>query len=96
MKYLERDFTYWSWPVNRLSDQVDAAPLMISERLIDVHADYRGQTMEAIGQFRSYNRHEGLKNRLVLSIFVTEVSFMESFTDYTKTNQIFLDGFICQ
>ena len=82
--------------VNRLSDQVDVIPLMISERLIDVHADYRGQTMEAIGQFRSYNRHEGLKNRLVLSIFVREFSFMEYFTDYTKTNQIFLDGFICK
>ena len=82
--------------VNRLSDQVDVIPLMISERLIDVHADYRGQTMEAIGQFRSYNRHVGLKNRLVLSIFVREFSFMESFTDYTKTNQIFLDGFICK
>ena len=80
--------------VNRLSDQVDVIPLMISERLIDVRADYRGQTMEAIGQFRSYNRHEGVKNRLVLSIFVREFSFMESFTDYTKTNQIFLDGFI--
>ena len=82
--------------VNRLSDQVDVIPLMISERLIDVHADYRGQTMEAIGQFRSYNRHEGIKNRLVLSIFVREFAFMESFTDYTKTNQIFLDGFICK
>ena len=82
--------------VNRLSDQVDVIPLMISERLIDVHADYRGQTMEAIGQFRSYNRHVGLKNRLVLSIFVRVFSFMESFTDYTKTNQIFLDGFICK
>ncbi len=82
--------------VNRLSDQVDIIPLMISERLIDVHADYRGKTMEAIGQFRSYNRHEGLKNRLVLSIFVREFTFMESFTDYTKTNQIFLDGFICK
>lgn len=82
--------------VNRLSDQADIIPLMISERLIDVKQDYRGQTIEAIGQFRSYNRHEGTKNRLVLSIFVREYSFMEEFTDYTKTNQIFLDGFICK
>ena len=82
--------------VNRLSDQADIIPLMISERLIDVKHDYRGQTIEAIGQFRSYNRHEGTKNRLVLSIFVREYSFMEEFTDYTKTNQIFLDGFICK
>ncbi|MFQ9509665.1 MAG: single-stranded DNA-binding protein [Lachnospiraceae bacterium] len=82
--------------VNRLSDQADVIPLMISERLIDVHADYRGQTIEAIGQFRSYNRHEAMKNRLVLSVFVREVVFMEKFTDYTKTNQILLDGFVCK
>ena len=82
--------------VNRLSEQADTIPLMISERLIDVTKDYRGCTMEASGQFRSYNRHEGTKNRLVLSVFVREVRFMEEFTDYTKTNQIFLDGYICK
>ena len=82
--------------VNRLSDQEDRIPLMISERLIDVTADYRGQTLEAAGQFRSYNRHEGSKNRLVLSVFVREIRFLEEFTDYTKTNQIFLDGYICK
>ena len=47
--------------VSRLSDQVDVIPLMISERLLDVSKDYRGMTMEAIGQFRSYNRHEGAR-----------------------------------
>ena len=82
--------------VSRLSVQADVIPLMISERLIDVTRDYRGCTIEAIGQFRSYNRHEGSKNRLVLSVFVREVRFMEEFTDYTKTNQIFLDGYICK
>ena len=51
--------------VNRLSEQADIIPLMISERLIDVTKDYQGCTMEASGQFRSYNRHEGTKNRLV-------------------------------
>ncbi len=69
---------------------------MISERLLDVKEDYIGCTVEAIGQFRSYNRHEGIKNRLVLSVFVREIHFMEKFTDYTKTNQIFLDGYICK
>lgn len=82
--------------VNRLSDQEDIIPLMISERLIDVTKDYQGQTLEASGQFRSYNRHEGSKNRLVLSVFVRELRFLEEFTDYTKTNQIFLDGYICK
>lgn len=82
--------------VNRLSEQADVIPLLISERLIDVNKDLRGCTIEATGQFRSYNRHEGAKNRLVLSVFVREVNFMEGFTDYTKTNHIFLDGYICK
>ena len=82
--------------VNRLSDMVDIIPLMISERLVDVTKDYRGRKIEVSGQFRSYNRHEGTKNRLVLSIFVREIHFLEEFTDYTKTNQIFLDGYICK
>ena len=82
--------------VSRLSEQADVIPLMFSERLMDVTRDYRGCTIEADGQFRSYNRHEGVKNRLVLSVFVREVQFLEEFTDYTKTNQIFLDGYICK
>ena len=82
--------------VSRLSEQADVIPLMVSERLMDVTRDYRGCTIEADGQFRSYNRHEGVKNGLVLSVFVREVQFLEEFTDYTKTNQIFLDGYICK
>mgnify|MGYP001178017139 FL=1 len=82
--------------VKRLSGQADIIPLMVSERLIDVHENYIGCTIEALGQFRSYNRHEGVRNRLLLSIFVREVHFMDEFTDYTKTNQIFLDGYICK
>lgn len=82
--------------VNRLSDQVDVIPLLISERLINVKENYIGRTVEAAGQFRSYNRHDGVKNKLVLSVFVREITFREEFTDYTKTNQIYLDGFICK
>ena len=82
--------------VSRLSEQADIIPLLVSERLLNVEENYIGCTIEAIGQFRSYNRHEGTKNRLVLSIFVREVNFLEEFTDYTKTNQIFLDGYICK
>ncbi len=48
------------------------------------------------GQFRSYNRHEGVKNRLVLSVFAREIEFVGSDTNHTKNNQIFLDGYICK
>lgn len=48
------------------------------------------------GQFRSYNRHEEMKNRLILSVFVREITFVEEELDGAKTNQIFLDGYICK
>lgn len=82
--------------VNRLSDMVDIIPLMISERLVDVTKDYRGRKIEVSGQFRSYNRHEELKNRLVLSVFVREIEFIEEETEEMKSNQILLDGYICK
>ena len=44
--------------VRRLSNSDDRIPLMVSERLIDVTQDYRGEYIMVNGQFRSYNRHE--------------------------------------
>lgn len=82
--------------VERLSESSDVIPLMVSERLMDVTQDYKGCFLKASGQFRSYNRHEERKNRLVLSVFVREVEFLESIAENAKTNQIFLDGFICK
>lgn len=82
--------------VQRLSDSFDIIPMMVSERLIDVTADYRGYFVEVAGQFRSYNRHEERKNRLVLSVFAREIRFLEEIEESAKTNQIFLDGYICK
>ncbi len=82
--------------VRRLSNSYDVIPLMISERLIDVTQDYRGETIAVSGQFRSYNRHEEKKNRLVLSVFVRELEFAEEEPESSRTNQIFLEGYICK
>jgi small GTP-binding protein len=57
------------------------------------------QKIEVAGQFRSYNRHEGTKNKLVLSIFVRELRFLEDDEmpeEQSKSNQIFLDGYVCK
>ena len=82
--------------MKRLSNSDDRIPLMISERLIDVTQDYEGEYIMVSGQFRSYNRHEEQKNRLVLSVFVREVEFVEEEMDGAKTNSILLDGYICK
>ena len=82
--------------VNRLSNYMDYIPLMVSERLMDVGTDYTGELICVNGQFRSYNRHEERKNRLVLSVFAREVNFACELEESSKTNQIFLDGYICK
>ncbi len=82
--------------VKRLSNSEDRIPLMISERLIDVTQDYIGEYIQVTGQFRSYNRHEEQKNRLILSVFVREVAFVEDEIEGAKTNSILLDGYICK
>lgn len=78
----------------RMSGVCDAIPVTVSERLIDVSQNYDGQYVCVSGQFRSYNQHDGTKNRLVLSVFAREIEFVEKLMD--DVNQIFLDGYICK
>ena len=82
--------------VNRLSNFADYIPVMVSERLLDVSKDWKGQYISVVGQFRSYNRHEEKKNRLVLSVFARELSLVQEVDEDVKSNQIFLDGYICK
>ena len=82
--------------VKRLSDSEDRIPVMISERLVDVNEDYEGEYIQVYGHFRSYNRHEEKKNRLVLSVFVRELTFVEEEDDSVETNLIELNGYICK
>ena len=82
--------------VKRLSESEDRIPVMVSERLVDVTQDYEGEYIQVFGQFRSYNRHEEKKNRLVLSVFAREISFVDEVDESMKSNQIFLDGYICK
>lgn len=82
--------------VSRLSNFADYIPVMVSERLIDVSQDMEGQYVYITGQFRSFNRHEEKKNRLVLSVFAREMELLSDADDESASNQIFLDGFICK
>lgn len=81
----------------RKSGQKDIIPIMVSERLVDVKADWTGRFAKVSGQFRSYNKHEEEKNHLVLSVFVREFEEFEEmpFSD-NYSNNIFLDGYICK
>ena len=87
-------FYLFDLKVNRLSDAADVIPVMISERIINVDNIYVGKIARISGQFRSYNRHDSGRSRLVLSVFAREVNFIDEV--YCDENDIFLDGFVCK
>ena len=84
--------------VKRLSNSSDRIPVMVSERLIDVTQDYKGRSIMVSGQFRSYNRHEEQKNRLVLSVFAQgKMEFIEEEPDGCKDKSYFtMEGYMCK
>ncbi len=84
--------------VSRLSDSYDVIPVMVSERLINVEEPIEGRFLVVNGQFRSYNRHEENKNRLLLSVFAREVFVCDELPEdpEIKPNHIYLDGYVCK
>lgn len=81
----------------RTSGQKDIIPVMVSERLVDVKADWIGRFVKVSGQFRSYNKHEESRNRIILSVFAREFEEFEEMTfSDNYSNHISLDGYICK
>lgn len=79
--------------VMRLSGQADVLPVTISERLISGGELAKGKHISAIGQFRSYNKIENGKSRLMLTVFVREL--VDEDPD-KNPNNILLSGYICK
>ena len=79
--------------VPRLSGQADILPVTLSERLIQGATLEKGKTLCAVGQFRSYNKLENGKSRLMLTVFVREL--LEELPD-KNPNSILLSGYICK
>ncbi len=82
--------------VSRRSEEEDRIPVMVSDGLVDVGMDYTGAFIAVEGQYRSYNRRNGSKSSLILSVFAKEVAFTEVEPDASKVNHVQLDGFICK
>ncbi len=79
--------------VMRLSSQKDTLPITISERLISEHDLRVGSKISVSGQFRSYNKIEDGKSRLMLTVFVREI---EDYAPAKNPNVIELSGYICK
>ena len=77
--------------VPRLSDQFDLLPVTISDRLLSNTSV--GDSLSIDGQFRSYNKFEEGKSKLILTVFAKE---LVSDAPDTNSNTISLTGYICK
>lgn len=81
----------------RTSGTFDTIPVMVSERLMDIDENFIGQYIHVNGQYRSYNKHEERKNKLVLTVFAREIEILKQLPESeSDTNSVFLDGYICK
>ena len=80
----------------RLSGTVDMIPVMVSDRMMNIESSDIGEKIRVSGQFRSFNRHDNDKSRLVLSVFAHEIEFLDEMQSSLDCNEILLDGYICK
>ena len=78
--------------VDRLSEQKDIIPITVSDRLLKLNNFEIGNKVCIKGQFRSYNKIENEKSKLMLTVFVREILEEEP----EVSNEIVLTGFVCK
>lgn len=77
--------------IKRLSNEFDFIPVIASQQLTEGLS--LGDNVKIEGQFRSYNKMEGERSRLILSVFAQK---LEKTTENENLNRIALVGFICK
>lgn len=80
--------------LRRLSQNKDIIPILVSEKVPNIFNIKKGKIVHLKGQYRSFNKFENEKSKLILNVFAREITFMEE--QELDTNEIFLQGFICE
>lgn len=89
-------FYSFNLEVQRLSGNADIIPITISERLITEVEIQIGKEIVIEGQFRSYNSYEINKNKLILTVFAREISYLTEENKPETPNMVELNGFLCK
>lgn len=82
-----------SLKVARLSDIFDIIPVTISERLMIDNKISIGSKISGSGQFRSYNKLEDGKSKLMLTVFLRELL---PYAESDNPNVIDIVGYVCK
>lgn len=79
--------------IPRLSGMSDIIPIIISEKILAANHVNVGDKLALRGQFRSFNKLDDGKRKLVLSVFVRELCSWDS---EANANVIEMNGYICK
>ena len=86
-------FYEFNLKVMRLSDSYDIIPITISEKLMLDNQIVKGSKITVSGQFRSFNKLEDGKSRLMLTMFVRE---LKDYQEDVNPNKIDMVGYVCK
>jgi len=87
-------FYEFNLKVPRLSEQFDMLPVTVSERLLKGIDLNEGAPIAVEGQFRSYNKIEDARSKLMLTVFVRD--FIADTSGLSSPNSVSLCGYICK
>lgn len=74
--------------VERKSENLDILPVTVSEYLLPKIAD----KLTVLGNVRTFNKHEGEKNHLIISVFAMDIVEYQGIDE----NHFYCDGFLCK
>ncbi len=86
-------FFEFNLKVLRLSSSFDIIPVTVSERLLTENSIDVGSKICGVGQFRSYNKMQDNKSKLMLTMFLREFLPYEEGGDH---NHIEITGYVCK
>ena len=87
--------------VQRLSEVEDVLFVLVSDRVYDPILIQKGQSLEILGQIRTFNNQNNMiiqsKSKLIVSVYATEITPVEELTSVKQhKNDVSLVGYICK
>ncbi len=93
-KVREESFYTLDVEVKRSSGVRDVLPVIIPDKLMDIFQRCTDGFIRVKGQYRSCNKQDGCKRRLLLYVFAKEIEIIEKEPDVAEDNCIVLEGYI--
>lgn len=87
-------FYIFELAVNRLSEEKDVIPIMISENSLMFSKIKENIYLYIEGRYRSYNQHKDNRNKLILTVFAKDIWIINP--EEKDINRVTLQGYICK